>query len=427
MSNANPEVLDHTGFKQQLSDWKKLLPVFLAASYLLLLPFARMAEVPLVLLALSSPWLLWQQRGQQYWPKLMPVTVLFLAFWLPMLASSFDSYTSEKSWIQTIAAIRFLAAAISLQLLLRTSQQHRQLLLLLGGFIGFWIIDVLIQVVTGINLLGFTANTQRLGGIFGDDIWFFGPTLAMLSPLLLEWAWQRQNKAWLSGFLIVLSLAVLLAGMRAGWLLLPIITSIYVWRFIRLHGRKTFRLLSICAFISAVLALVAVQQSEIVQQRLAQTQQILQGGEAAAQFALSERMGIWKTSWRMLKKHPFNGAGVRAFPVAYSTFSDPDDPQLLKGDTNRGSRHPHNLWLEAITDCGLIGFIGLGIFSLYLLIYYFKAPISKRVLAFPFLFCLVLILFPLNSHFSLYGTFLSSTIWWLVGLFLSALHVSEHH
>lgn len=405
--------------------WQTRWPIALAAAYLLLLPFARLAEIPLILLALAAPWLLWQQRGQARWRELLPVSILFCGFWLPMLISSIDSFASEKSLVQTVAALRFLAAAISLQLLLRTTVQQRYLLMILAAIIAFWIIDVLIQVVSGVNLLGFSANTQRLGGIFADDIWFFGPTLAMLSPLLLEWAWYKSNKLYILGLLTLLSLAVLLAGMRAGWLLIPIITAIYAWRFIRLRRQKAVKLLAIYAAIVCLSAVIVVEKSDIVQQRLIQTQQLLQADEAAVQFALSERIGIWKTSWRMIKAHSINGVGVRAFPVAYGHFSDSDDPQLLKGDSTRGSRHAHNLWLEALTDCGLIGFFGLTLFVLYLLVSYKNASLAQRTIAFPFLFSLGLVLFPLNSHFSLYGTFLSSTLWWLTGLYLAALHTDD--
>ncbi len=44
----------------------------------------------------------------------------------------------------------------------------------------------------------------------------------------------------------------------------------------------------------------------------------------------------------------------------------------------------------------------------------------NRQEAFPYLVALVLVLFPLNSHFAIYGTYLSSLIWILVGLWAAS-------
>ena len=44
---------------------------------------------------------------------------------------------------------------------------------------------------------------------------------------------------------------------------------------------------------------------------------------------------------------------------------------------------------------------------------------AHRQEAFPYLLALVLVLFPVNSHFAIYGTYLSSLIWMLAGLWMA--------
>ncbi len=46
---------------------------------------------------------------------------------------------------------------------------------------------------------------------------------------------------------------------------------------------------------------------------------------------------------------------------------------------------------------------------------------ARRTEAFPFALSLVLILFPLNSHFALFGTYTSSLIWVVFGLWVSCI------
>ncbi|MGH8033641.1 MAG: O-antigen ligase family protein, partial [Lysobacterales bacterium] len=52
-----------------------------------------------------------------------------------------------------------------------------------------------------------------------------------------------------------------------------------------------------------------------------------------------------------------------------------------------------------------------------------SAP-AQRQDAFPFVLALGLIMFPLNSHFALYGTYTSSLCWFLAGLWASCLRDS---
>lgn len=402
--------------------WQSLFFILLAGSFLFLLPFSRSAEIPMLLLALAAPYCWWQQRhNAELKPALRCASLVFAAFAIPMLISSPDSYAPQKSWVQSLSSLRFYFAAITLIVIFNPIDRLRTLQSFLGGIILLWAVDAVIQFVLGYNLLGYIASNERLGGVFGDDIWFFGPTLAMLSPLAFEWLWQ-QPKRWLRilGFMIIPT-AILLSGMRAGWLLLPVLAAIYSFRLIQQHGRAGWRVVIIAALISAIGAAVIIQQSPLVQQRITQSLQLDTSSENRLQDALSERWLIWKSSLQMVQTHPINGVGVRAFPSAYPHFTRVDDPQLIKHGGDRGARHAHHVWLEALTDCGLIGLLGLLLCCYFLWQAYRRAHPQQRLMSRTYLFCLALILFPLNTHFSLYGTFLSSLLWWLIGLSIAAL------
>lgn len=402
--------------------WRQIALVLLGGAFLILLPFSRSAEFALLGLALAGPYCWWKNRYSPAFQKaLRYLTLLFIAFAIPLLISSLDSYAPQKSWLQSIASLRFYLASIALLVIFSDANRQQLLLRLLAGVILFWALDACIQFVFGYNLLGYPASTERLGGVFGDNIWFFGPTLAMLSPLALEWLW-RQPRRWLTvlGFVLITA-AILLSGMRAGWLLLPVIGAFYAWRLIRQHGRQSWRILLLAVVVTGILGAAIVHQSPLVQQRIQQSLATDIADEDALQRGLSERWLIWQASLEMVQAHPINGVGVRAFPEAYPEFTTPDDPQLIKHGGDRGARHAHNVWLEALTDCGLFGLAGLLMMAWIGLRTWRSATATQRHLAAPYLFCLLLIMFPFNTHFSLYGTFLSSTVWWLIGLSMAAL------
>ena len=100
----------------------------------------------------------------------------------------------------------------------------------------------------------------------------------------------------------------------------------------------------------------------------------------------------------------------------------PSVPQLRLADGQlRVNRHPHNFWLEALTDCGVIGLLGLLLFMGLVLRAWWQADASGRSRAAAYCFALLLIWFPLNTHYALYGTFMSTLIWWLLAMALAAL------
>ena len=124
------------------SEW----PGWLVVMFFALLPFGRLAEIPLSVFALSLPFL-W--RSQQHQQRIRQVAVilipLFLCFWLPMVLSSFDSYLPEKSSLRSLAALRYLAAALSISVLLRASSAQWRVLRWTSFLLVFWAIDGFVQ------------------------------------------------------------------------------------------------------------------------------------------------------------------------------------------------------------------------------------------------------------------------------------------
>ena len=93
---------------------------------------------------------------------------IFLCFWLPMLFSSFDSYLPEKSWSSTFAAIRYLAAALSIGALLYTPSLRWLVLRWTSYLLIFWAVDGFVQLAFGVDLLGIPMHPDRLNALFGE-------------------------------------------------------------------------------------------------------------------------------------------------------------------------------------------------------------------------------------------------------------------
>jgi O-antigen ligase len=164
--------------------------------------------------------------------------------------------------------------------------------------------------------------------------------------------------------------------------------------------------------------------SPLFQQRVELTRAVYNGTSDALDYASSERVPIFTTAIEMYRHHPINGVGVRAFPVAYMEYAAEDDIHIAKSGGVSGATHAHNVVLEVMSDTGSIGLLGLVLALVLALRSWFSTPPAQRQDAYPYVLAIALILFPLNSHFSVYGTYTSSLVWFLVGLWAASLRDS---
>jgi O-antigen ligase len=403
--------------KRLRNEW----PAWLLLAFVALLPFGRAPELPLSVFAIALPFLLRSAAHRERMRRVSAVLIpLFLCYWLPMVLSSFDSYAPETSSLKSLAALRYLAAAFSIAVLLRADSARWRVLRWTAYLLVFWAIDGFVQLFFGSDLLGVAMHPDRLNALFIRQYQFYGPTLAMLSPLLLEYARRRWPAwAWVASFGLILG-AVMIAGMRSGWLIMGVVLATYLLLLLNRENRE-LRLATISIpILAGIVMLAGYLASPLFQERVEQSLQALEGTEAAVDFASSERLPIFRTSIEMFRAHPVNGVGVRAFEAAYPAYAAPDDIHLAKTGGKRGAYHAHNVILEVLADTGIIGLAGLLAAAVLSWRYWRAMPPSRRQEAFPYALALVLVLFPVNSHFAIFGTYLSSLIWILVGLWAAA-------
>jgi O-antigen ligase len=312
-------------------------------------------------------------------------------------------------------------AAISIAVLLHARSLRWKFLLWSSVILVFWAADGFIQLIFGYDLFGIPAHKDRLNALFFTHYQFYGPVMAMLSPLLLEYARRHwPGWAWAGAFALVMG-AVMIAGMRSGWLAMAMVIAVYGILMLRRENRELRRVTLTIPAIAIIVIAVSYAISPLFQERVATTLAITSGTEEAVDLASSLRVPIFRNSLRMYEAHPVNGVGVRAFSVAYLEFADPDDPHVAASNGEVGARHAHNVVLEVMADTGTIGLLGWLAGVWFAWRRWRAMTPDQRQEAFPFVLALGLVLFPLNTHFSIYGTYLSSMIWVLVGLWLSAV------
>jgi O-antigen ligase len=403
------------------TDWAS----WLAVAFIALLPFGRLSEIPLSAFTISLAFLARSAENRKLIRSGATFVVpLFLCYWIPMVLSSVDSMDPQKSWLQSFAALRYLAAALAMSVLLSSPSNRERVLRWTAWLLLFWAVDGFVQLFLGSDLFGIAMHPDRLNALFVKKYQFFGPTLAMLSPLVLEHA-RRQwpSWAWALAFTLILG-AVMIAGMRSGWLTMAIVLGTYMVLMLKRENRELRRTVLTIPVLLVIVVSVSYLASPLFQQRLDVTQAFTLGTETSKDASSMERIPIFKTALVMFREHPINGVGVRAFPVAYMSYAEPDDVHIRKSGGKTGATHAHNVLLEIMSDTGSVGLAGLLLALGFLWRHRTRTTPAERWEAFPFALAVFLILFPLNSHFAIYGTYTSSLIWFLVGLWAAALRKS---
>ena len=402
-------------FQNEWASW-------LAVAFIALLPFSRLAEIPLSIFAIALIFLARSADNRKMIRSSAAfILPLFLCYWVPIVLSSVDSMDPQKSWMHSLVALRYLAAALAMSVLLCAPSARERVLRWTAYLLLFWALDGFVQLFFGSDLFGIAMHPDRLNALFVKKFQFYGPTLAMLSPLVLEHA-RRQwpSWAWALSFTLILG-AVMIAGMRAGWLTMAIVLGTYLVLMLKRENRELRRTIFTIPVLIMIVVGVSYFSSPLFQERLNVTRAFMLNSEASLDKSSMERIPIFKTALKMYREHPVNGVGVRAFPVAYLEYADPDDVHLRKSGGKSGATHAHNVVLEVMSDTGTIGLAGLLLAVMFLWRHRAKTTPSERLDAFPFALAVFLVLFPFNSHFAIYGTYTSSLIWFLMGLWASAL------
>lgn len=435
MTNSAPLPPPSPAESTPAAGWRWAPPWVLA--FVALWPAPGYAEAVMVLGALAAiiHLLVGRFRGgmrllsHQAWAL---TSVLFFAYWLPQLVSTFDAVDQGRALRESLVDLRYLpflwlvAAAVASPAGRRTTFGGLAVIVLV------WTLDALVQVFTGTSPLFWGIDTlkqaisgrpmcsteqlllaDRLGGVLGPCNLKLGVVLASLSPFALYYAGRRFGSGgWIVGALLV-GVVVLFAGSRASWVTFALVLAASGWSLL---GWK--KLLGVFAAGAVALGVLAWSSPQ-VQQRVARTAQawtVEDGG--GVDTALSGRTRIWGAAVCMAREHPFNGVGARGFRHAFAEC-DPEPGQPAAWGAGPAF-HAHQIILEILSETGLFGLLMWLAGAAMAWRAWRYADAAARDRARPAMLALVVTVFPLNTHLAFYSTF-----WGGLTLLLAALYAGS--
>lgn len=364
----------------------------------------------------------WLKKG---WVKLAGVTWLYL-----ILSGLLAKYDVGAGVGRGLPWVRFPLFAVAFgHWLLPMDRDFHLLRRMLVVLLPLVIVDTLFQFITGTSLTGYPRGSYmgRLTGPFGKEEMVVGTYLSRLAwpaiGLVFSWAIAQidterlKTRLWLLlplGLAAVLGITILVTGERMAALLFLFSAGLF-W----LGARGCRRMgLIVGGMFATIALLVVLARPDLYHRLVTATVPILEDFDKSSYGAIVDNaLMTWRTS-------PVIGVGPKNFLAACQAngaaggFRD----EAVKGPVFSCARHPHNPYLEWLTETGVIGlglFAGLiGMWSMIVRRNLCRADDARYYAALGFGVGLVPFLWPLMASTSFFINWSAILFWWVLGLSL---------
>ena len=330
----------------------------------------------------------------------------FSIFYFLILFTTLFSNNISFSFLNFAVDARYFLYLFSFSIFFEEKYLEKFLIFLL--FINiFLFLDLALQYNFGKDIFGFSpdlqSNKQRLNGPF-DDEYIVGTYIYKITlPIVGYFIFKNQKAIYIP--LITSSLiAIIFSGERMS-LILFLFGIFLIFLFL-----KKFKELSIFIF-SSILILIFLY-SNFSQINFKFNEFIF----ALKDFKNTGHGAHFLAAFYIFLENPITGAGVKMFRVV---CSEPSIIELVNSNAQACATHPHNLYLEIISETGLIGLFALFFFLFIFLLHIIKNDLYKNEYV-GFVVLLVTIFWPISSNGNIFNNWNAILNFTLLGCILSS-------
>lgn len=354
----------------------------------------------------------------------------FLIFWLYLVLNSILTGSNFSSLKVSVSYIRFGIFTIALSYIVQNNLNFCRNFFysLLFCFI-ILIFDGFYQYFNGENIFGYPLNpiNNRLSSFFGTE-YILGSYLSRLFPLLFALIIILNKELKLNNFVTILIFAlvetlIFLSGERAAFFYVNL-SAIFI--IIMVKDYKKIRIASITLSFLLIIVISFVNQ-DAKKRIIDQTANQMNLGSSSSSIAdkkvyifSKEHNDIYITAYNIFKDN-------KAFGVGIKNFRNECDKKKYKISKFSCSTHPHNTYLQLLTETGILGFSFIFGFLMYLVfncLKHFLLIFKNKYFFSDFQICLIscglITLWPLIPTGSFFNNWLSIIYYLPLGFLLSS-------
>ena len=361
--------------------------------------------------------------------------IFFLIFWLYIIFNSLLNNTNLDSLRISFSFIRFGIFTLSTWYLIENNKNIlKYLFYSIVICFSLLIVDGYIQFIFGSNILGFKLVVgPRISSFFGDEL-ILGSYIARFFPILfglfiiLKEEFNKKKLLILISLLFIFSESLIfLSGERSAFFFMNL-SAFYM--LLMLKNYKKLRLIVLTLSLALILVIVQIYPSaknRIVDQTIIQMNLSSDSSSEKKYVFSKDHENLYRTSLLIFKDNVFFGAGVKNF----RNFCD--DQKYINSGYASCSTHPHNTYLQFLSELGIFGLM----FILSILFYFiyisishflnrFKRKYNKSDFQICMLSAILISLWPFIPTGSFFNNWLCIVYFFPIGLYLSEIKKNDH-
>jgi O-antigen ligase len=419
---------------------KKLNLININSSLIILLPFTLISgpflpDLSIIFIGISFLYLSMKEKKFKYYKNYF--FYFFIIFYIYINVVNLFINQNFDSLKISISYIRFMLFSLGIWFFLEKNNKIlNKLLISFVTAFSILIIDGYFQYFFGKNIIGYAlASGPRVSSFFGDEL-ILGSYLSRLFPIFFGIAilfFKTKKKLILISIIFVLSeTLVFLSGERASLFYLNL-SAFFIIILIKNH--KLLRFITLIFSLLIIIILINLNQntkSRIVDLTVEQTGVCKYFDSCADQTENNTKdhkdkrlyiftpihQSIYQSAYYIYLDNKLFGIGIKNF----RKLCNDDKYKVSKFSC---STHPHNSYLQFLTELGIFGFIFL-IFIFFSLIYFCSLHLiksfKKKQYFNDFEICLLaamlITLWPFIPTGNFFNNWLSTIYYFPIGIFL---------
>lgn len=360
------------------------------------------------------------KNNNWFWLQLSFVRIFFL-FWLYLIFNSFFATDFNASFQAAVGFVRFFLFALVISFYAFKEVSFNKIIKTWFVIILLFCFDIYFQFFFKFNIFGFEQHTEgRLSSVLGKELvagsflaQIFAPVLGLIAFLIFFKKLKVIQNFFLIFSLVYILLACLITGERMNFIFL---TSLILILFsLILFYNKEFNKFFLLILLLFIIFISAFNFSKNVETRYKEF------GSIVTNITYSSWWKLYNSAYRLWLKKPLTGYGLKNYRVDCDlelTDINPESPHQLC------STHPHNLYLELLSETGLIGLL---LFLSFFFVFFkkiftkikFKLSDLNTLIIVSCSISIFLILWPMKTSGSFYTSWNGLFLWLLLGIVLN--------